>query len=108
MSKLYIYILFFSLISCSNSAENDQIFDSNTFPQRWELTGMSTGLSGGFLEGDALPWSEEIVLRSNRRFLKTRFVNSEKVEGKGIFKLDEVEGEIYLILNYDNETELIG
>ncbi|WP_431129817.1 hypothetical protein [Flagellimonas flava] len=107
MLRHNVYILFFFLFSCSNSARDDLIFDSNIFPQRWELTGMSTGLSGGLLEGDDLPWTETIVLEKDSRFFKTRLLDNEESEGKGIFDFSEINNEMYLILNYDTGTDLI-
>lgn len=107
MPRNFVYILFFVFFSCSNSTDDDSIFEINTFPQHWELKGMSTGISGGFLEGSALPWSETIVLEKNKRFLKTRLTNDSEIKGEGNFEFTEINCGMYLILNYDTETDLI-
>ncbi len=105
--KLFCCTLFLVFLSCSGSKEDGITFDANTFPQQWELTGMSTGISGQFLEGDDLPWTETIVLKTDMRFVKMRFVDNQKKEGEGVFEFNEINDETYLILNYDFETDLI-
>ncbi|NAY93336.1 hypothetical protein GTQ34_15605 [Muricauda sp. JGD-17] len=107
MKRFYTYILLFIFFSCSNSNKDEIVFDSNVFPQHWELTGMSTGLSGDFLEGDDLPWRETILLEKDNRFVKTRLVDNQKNEAGGVFDFSIVNDEMYLVLNYDVETDLI-
>lgn len=68
---------------------------------------MSTGLSGGFLEGQDLPWAETILLQNNGNFIKTRWVDGQKKEGNGLFDFNKIGDEKYLVLNYNVETDLI-
>lgn len=100
-------ILCLLIFGCSQADDSDKIFDKNSFPQEWKLVGMSGGLSGSFFEGAEMPWQETITLQSSFRFIKVRQVENRNYRGTGAFTFTKLEGENYLILEYDAETELI-
>ncbi len=68
---------------------------------------MSGGLSGKLFTGSEMSWQESITLQSNKRFIKVRQIENDRIEGVGFFTFSENEGEMYLTLEYDSETELI-
>ncbi len=94
-------------MACSDKDDSGDIFDINSFPQQWELMEMSGGLSGQLFKGSEMSWQESITLQSDKRFIKVRQVENERIEGVGVFAFSEKEGEMYLSLEYDSETELI-
>ena len=107
MRWFYACFLLSIFSSCSSTTDNETNFDGNSFPQRWQLMGMSTGISGGFLEGQDLPCAETILLQKDGSFVKTRWLDDEKKEGSGLFEFNKIGGETYLVLDYEAETDLI-
>ena len=107
MKKIVSLTFCLLLMSCSDLDDSNQVFDIHSFPQKWALTGMSGGLSGVLITGSEMSWQETITLQNQHRFLKRRQVGNEIFEGVGVFAFVEKEGEMYLSLEYDSETELI-
>lgn len=107
MKKPYLLILCLLITACSDLDDSNMVFDINSFPQKWTLTGMSGGLSGIFFTGSEMSWQETITLQNQKRFLKRRQIGNEVFEGVGVFAFVEKEGEMYLSLEYNSETELI-
>lgn len=107
MKNQYVLLLCILIISCTTSDDSSGVLDIDSFPQQWKLTGMSGGLSGSFFTGSEMSWQETITLQSDMRFLKIRQFEDEKLEGSGSFAFNEKEGEMYLTLEYDSETQLI-
>ncbi len=77
-------------MACSDTDDSNKVFDINSFPQRWELIGMSGGISGEFFTGIDMPWQETITLQNNKRFIKIRETKEERIEGGGVFAFSEI------------------
>ena len=106
--KQYSLILFMGMVlsACSDPA-SDHPFDKNNFSQKWELTGMSGSIPGFLLEGDDLLWKETIALNFDKTFIKIREIDGAESEGTGSFFYEESDGQNFLVLEYNQETDLI-
>ncbi|MGB5204018.1 hypothetical protein [Eudoraea sp.] len=107
MIKKCALLLSLLIVACTNNDDSENVFDIKSFPQEWELTGMSGGLSPVLLTGSDMTWQETLTLESDGRFLKVRRFDEVRIEGAGDFSFSEKEGETYLNLTYDSETILI-
>lgn len=93
--------------ACSDSDDAVNVFDIDSFPQRWELTTMIGSIPGAVFEDDELLWQETITLKSDGSFIKVRLIDNKRLEGTGSFVFSEENNDMYLTLEFDSETDLI-
>ena len=107
MRKLCVLLVCMCFFACSDSDDSGNVFNIDSFPQRWELTTMTGSIRGAVFEGDQLPWQESINLKGDGSFIKVRLIDNQTLQGAGIFVFSEENDQMFLTLEFDSETELI-
>jgi len=112
-NSILISLLIFSVISCSKSEKSDsiqyhQVFDSNVFPQQWQLIKMTGDIPNSETTGASMDWQESYQLNSDGTFTKSRNRDGKLTEGTGTFVFQDLSGGKYLELTYLSDTDIVG
>lgn len=104
--KKYFLSLFLgvSLISCN---EEDG-FDPDLYPQKWQLVKIYYGIVNSGSTGDNLDWQEYYILYKNQSFTKSRLQEGILYEATGTFKYVNSDEGDYLELNYPVDSGIIS
>lgn len=104
--KKYFLSLFLgvSLISCN---EEDG-FDPDLYPQKWQLVKIYYGIVNSESTGDNLDWQEYYILYKNQSFTKSRLQEGILYEATGTFKYVNSDEGDYLELNYPVDSGIIS
>jgi len=97
-------LLIFSLISCN---EEDG-FDPDSYPQKWQLLKMYYGMVNSESTEDELEWQEYYILYENQSFTKSRLQEDILYEATGTFKYVNSDGDEYLELTYPTDSGIIS
>ncbi|MCG8522028.1 MAG: hypothetical protein MI744_07475, partial [Pseudomonadales bacterium] len=112
MKKLITFLTLFTfLFSCSkeDDTEIENIFDSNKYPQKWELVRMFGQLVGSGSTGEDMERQEYYLFNADDTFLKSRERDGVRVEESGTFTFEYTQfDELMLVLKYDRDNDLIG
>lgn len=100
-----ITLTLFLLTSCSTSNELSQTKNSE---QTWQLVKMTGSFVGSETTDSAMEFQEEIVLKNNGTFVKTRDTKGNAQTVTGIYTYQELEDGTYLELSYPSKNVLIG
>lgn len=103
-------IVIFFLFSCSKTSNDkmESVYDSDSFPQKWQLKKMSGQIPNSETEGLEMEWQETYTLNDDGTFTKSRERNNVISEVTGTFVFKELLDGTYLILNHQADNELIG
>lgn len=108
MKYLTLLLLFLCFLSACNKEEDDDNFDIDEFPQKWELVKMTGQIPNSETTGDKMEWQEYYRLNLDSTFTKLRERNGEVVEASGNFVFEELSDGEYLVLSYKTDNILIG
>ncbi len=101
---IYLFIAGTILYSCYSddiTANNDQI-------QKWELYSVTFPESTTVIQGDGLEILDELTLVSDSLFFRNRHVGTLSWELSGTYHYMEYQNDNYMVLKYDDESEIIG
>ena len=106
MKKIYfIAVIIGILTSCSDENE----IEYGNYSEVWGLTKMIiNSVDGETTIGEDMEWQESYILNSDGTFIKSRWLDEEKIQANGIFKYKNVGGENYIEFTYNVDNELIG
>ena len=113
MTKLLIYLIFGSLISCALHNEFtlgklNQEINLDAYPQKWQLVKMSGQMRGSETTGEHMPWQEYYILNSDDTFVKQRKVSNKVTEAKGKYEFVIMSDGKYLKLTHESNNKIIG
>ncbi|WP_026302451.1 hypothetical protein [Psychroflexus tropicus] len=74
----------------------------------WKLIQMSGSVPNSETSGAEMEWQETYRFESDGNFQKSRFREGETIEASGTYRWSDTDEERFLILEYDNESEIIG
>ncbi len=106
MKQLLVAILLLVIYSCSEGEEEIPELNQG-FPQTWQLSSLTIGLSGEVLIGTELPYQETLQLATDGTFIKTRTVGDAVTTASGTFEIVPFEGTDFLILSHTERTDLL-
>lgn len=129
MKNLLYFTAIFLFLSCeSNNSTDDQSVSSEEekaltsetgeedleeifeleFPQKWNLTEMSTMMVNSHTTGDDMQYQEFYIFHSDKSFTKNRQQKKDSLQFGGIYSIIETEaGDKMLELTYDSRNELV-
>lgn len=110
MKSLVAFIVLVTILfSCSKEADELIEFESDEYPQKWELVRITGQLVGSVWTGGDMQWQEYYLLKSDSTFLRWRVEGDQEFEEEGTFSVKETEfEELMMILTYDNANDLVG
>lgn len=106
MKKLLIIL---SVLFILSSCDKEESFDTNTFPQKWELVSLRGSISGATpLTGNDIPYKETYVLNADSTFVKTRIFNGATKTASGTFTIKKLGNEPHYVFKHSTLNDLIG
>lgn len=106
MKKIaFIFIVIGILYSCNsddNSNSNAELIGN------WKLIQMTGNIPNSTTTGSEMEWQETYLLKTDGSFKKSRDRNGVITDVSGTYKLIKSSNEIFLELNFNNESEIIG
>lgn len=103
---IFISFLVYTLFSCARDHEFD--FDSDQYPQKWQLISMTGQTPDSETTGADMQWQEFYRLNSNWTFTKSRERDGVLTEAAGTFIFsDSPDGKV-LDLSYESDNAIIG
>lgn len=103
-----IFLLIGLLTSCFSDDSTIEPVDLSVYPQLWELSKTTIGMTNTVFTGEEMPFQEKYILYENGEFLKVREDDSGKYELEGVFYYEAQDGKTFLRLNYYEEDAIIG
>ena len=100
--KVLILVLLF-ISSCSNDDNSIETlkFSQTDFPQTWELSSLSAGLTGEITDVEEIPVSETYVFEENGTFSKEFLSTSAQGSIQGTYDITNNENRLVLTLTYE-------
>ena len=103
MKKLLIAL---SALFILSSCDKEESFDTNTFPQKWELVSMTA--NGSTRTGNDMSYRETYVLNKDSTFVKTR-IKIEIIEtASGTFTIKKFDNNPYFVFKYASKNNFIA
>ncbi len=100
-----LFTLLFISISCSKNLEASE---STEYSGKWTLVKMSGSRPNSETTGSAMEWQESYVFNNDGTFIKSRESNSLKTTASGKYSAKQLSDGMYLELNYNQDSEIIG
>lgn len=101
---IFISLLICSLFSCSE----DDKFNFEQYPQKWQLVKMTGQIPNSEVTGANMEWQESYMLNSDGTFTKYRERSGILTEASGTFAFKDLSGGKYLELTYESDNDIIG
>ena len=97
------------LIACDSPGESSEnlVFDENSI-QQWKLVKMTGSFSGSETTGMDMEWQETYDFNTNLSFTKTRISKNGAMSASGTFRIEEQNGETFLLLTYAEQSTIVG
>ncbi|MET2986419.1 hypothetical protein [Aureibaculum conchae] len=109
MKKFIFFVLATcTILSCStDEPEDDKVFDADKYPQKWKLVKITGSWTNIETTGENMEWQENYILNDDGTFTKHREQGKESFNVPGTFSIVEHNGEKFLELVHEVDTNLI-
>ena len=110
MRLIKIFVILVLSWSCSDTDEvlHSLEFSTSDWPQTWDLTFMTTGLSGESLNKDEISFQETYIFHSDGTFDKNLKNEINDLLGEGTFVVEVSKNETIIKLSYDTNIDQIS
>ncbi len=103
--QILLLLLIGTLCSCS---KDDFSVGLNDVIGNWKLVQMTGNIPNSETTGSEMEWQESYLLNSDGTFQKSRDRDGLVIEAFGTYSLIENTEEVFLELNFNNQSEIIG